>query len=110
YNPTACSLMGVNVNFVIAFTFGLGSALAGAAGVLISSTQSAAPLIGINYGLKAFVAAVVGGIGNLPGAVLGGLLLGVVENYVASTAYGGYRDAVSFGLLIFILLVRPAGL
>ncbi len=110
-NPTACSLMGVNVDFVIAFTFGLGSALAGAAGVLVSSQQNADPLMGIMYGLKAFVAAVVGGIGNLPGAVLGGLLIGVLETFVASSeTLGTYRDAAAFAVLIVILLVRPAGL
>ena len=111
FNPTACSLMGVNVNFVIAFTFGLGSALGGAAGVLTSTQQDVGPFIGVNYGLKAFVAAVVGGIGNLPGAVLGGLLIGVIETFVtASDTLSSYRDAVAFALLIVILLVRPAGL
>ncbi len=110
YNPTACSLMGVNVNFIIAFTFGLGSALAGAAGVLTSMQQSADPLMGVMYGLKAFVAAVLGGIGNLPGAVLGGLLIGVLETLAVASDMGTYRDAVAFAVLIVILLVRPAGL
>lgn len=111
FNPTACSLMGVNVNFVIGFTFGLGSALAGAAGVMTGLVQNADPLLGVNYGLKAFVAAVVGGIGNLPGAVLGGLLIGVLETFVAgSDSLGTYRDAAAFAVLIVILLVRPAGL
>lgn len=83
FNPTACALMGVNNNFVISFTFGLGSALAGAAGILTSIQQpSIDPLMGIVLGLKAFVAAVFGGIGNLGGAVLGGILLGVVETLV----------------------------
>lgn len=110
-NPTACALMGVNVNFVISFTFGLGSALAGAAGILTSIQQpSIDPLMGILPGLKAFVAAVLGGIGNLAGAVLGGILLGVVETLVVGYVSPTYRDAVAFAVLILILLLRPAGL
>ena len=111
FNPTACALMGVNNNFVISFTFGLGSALAGAAGILTSIQQpSIDPLMGIVLGLKAFVAAVFGGIGNLGGAVLGGILLGVVETLVVGYVSPTYRDAVAFAVLILILLVRPAGL
>ena len=111
YNPTACALMGVNNNFVISFTFGLGSALAGAAGILTSIQQpSIDPLMGILPGLKAFVAAVFGGIGNLGGAVLGGILLGVVETLVVGYVSPTYRDAVAFAVLILILLLRPAGL
>ncbi len=111
FNQTACSLMGVNTNFIISFTFGLGSALAGAAGILTSIQQpSIDPLMGVLPGLKAFVAAVLGGIGNLGGAVLGGLLLGVVETLVVGYFSPTYRDAVAFGVLIFILLLRPAGL
>ena len=111
FNPTACALMGVNNNLVISFTFGLGSALAGAAGILISVQQpSIDPLMGIVLGLKAFVAAVFGGIGNLGGAVLGGLLLGVVETLVVGYVSPTYRDAVAFAVLILILLLRPAGL
>jgi branched-chain amino acid transport system permease protein len=110
FNPTACSLMGVNINFVIACTFGLGSALAGAAGFLSTLEWSADPLMGVKLGLKAFVAAVLGGIGNLPGAVLGGILIGVIESLVGGSDYSTYRDAVAFAVLILILLVRPAGL
>jgi branched-chain amino acid transport system permease protein len=117
YDADAASLMGINVNTVIAFTFALGSALAGAAGVMVSAIQGTSfdPYVGINFGLKAFVAAVLGGIGNIPGAMLGGLIMGVAETAVI--AYGPsvgipstYRDAVAFFLLILILLVRPAGL
>ena len=111
FNPTACALMGVNNNLVIAFTFGLGSALAGAAGILTSIQQpSIDPLMGILPGLKAFVAAVLGGIGNLGGAVLGGILLGIVETLVVGYVSPTYRDAVAFAVLILILLLRPAGL
>src|SRR5258708_5339281 len=109
YNPTACALMGVNNNFVISFTFGLGSALAGAAGILTSIQQpSIDPLMGILPGLKAFVAAVLGGIGNLGGAVLGGIILGIVETLVVGYVSPTYRDAVAFAVLILILLLRPA--
>jgi len=115
-NPVATSLMGVNNDVVISFTFGLGSALAGAAGILISIQQpSIDPLMGLQPGIKAFVAAVLGGIGNIPGAALGGVLLGVIETLVVGYSDvlhipSGYRDAVAFFLLILILLFRPAGL
>lgn len=113
----AAALMGINTDRVIAFTFALGAALAGAAGVLVFGLQHTKfdPYVGILYGLKAFVAAVLGGIGNIPGAVLGGLIMGLAETLVV--AYGPnigidstYRDAVAFFLLILILLFRPAGL
>jgi len=115
-NPTATSLMGVNNDVVISFTFGLGSALAGAAGILISIQQpSIDPLMGLQPGIKAFVAAVLGGIGNIPGAALGGVLLGVIETLVVGYSDvlhipSGYRDAVAFFLLILILLFKPTGL
>src|SRR5450432_264000 len=110
-NATAAALMGVNLDTVISFTFGLGSALAGAAGILYAlSYPSIDPLMGILPGIKAFVAAVLGGIGNLPGAAVGGLILGVVETFVAGSAFSTYRDAIAFAILITILLFRPAGL
>ena len=110
-NPTAAALMGVNLDTVISFTFGLGSALAGAAGILWSiSNPSIDPLMGVLPGIKAFVAAVLGGIGNIPGAAVGGLLIGVVETFVAGSQYSSYRDAIAFAVLIVILLFRPAGL
>jgi len=111
FNPVAAQLMGINVDVVISFTFGLGSALAGAAGILTSIQQpSIDPLMGINAGLKAFVAAVLGGIGNLQGAVLGGLLIGVLEAIVVGYVDPTYRDPIVFGVLILILLVKPTGL
>jgi len=115
-NPIATSLMGVNNDVVISFTFGLGSALAGAAGILISIQQpSIDPLMGLQPGIKAFVAAVLGGIGNIPGAALGGVLIGVIETLVVGYSDRlhippGYRDAVAFFLLILILLFKPTGL
>lgn len=116
FNLNSAKLMGINTDFVIAFTFALGSALAAAGGVLTSQyNPKIDPLMGIMYGLKAFVAAVLGGIGNIPGAVLGGLLIGAAETLVVG--YGGYigvpstyRDAVAFAILILVLLIRPAGL
>ena len=116
FNPTACSLMGVNNDVIISFTFGLGSAMAAAGGILFGLMYpSIDPLMGIMIGLKAFVAAVLGGIGNIPGAALGGLLIGVIETMVVG--YGdrihissSYRDGVAFAILILILLVKPTGL
>jgi branched-chain amino acid transport system permease protein len=110
-NPKAAQLVGVNNNVVITFTFALGSALAGAGGILYSlNYPSIDPLMGVMPGLKAFVAAILGGIGNIPGAALGGLLLGTVETFVAGSQYSTYKDAIAFAILIIILLFRPAGL
>jgi branched-chain amino acid transport system permease protein len=110
-NPAAARLVGVNNDVVISFTFGLGSALAAAGGVLYAlNYPSIDPLMGVMPGLKAFVAAILGGIGNIPGAALGGLLLGTVETFVAGSAFSTYKDAIAFALLILILLLRPAGL
>ena len=110
-NPTAAALMGVNIDTVVSFTFGLGSALAGAAGILYAlSYPSIDPLMGLLPGIKAFVAAVLGGIGNIPGAAVGGIILGVVETFVGGSAFSSYRDAIAFALLIGILLFRPAGI
>ena len=112
FNEKAAALMGVNVNRVISFTFGLGSALAAVAGIFYAMrAPGIEPLMGVQPGVRAFIAAVLGGIGNLPGAALGGLLLGVLE-----TVAGGipgvsiYRDGIAFAILILILIFRPAGL
>lgn len=110
-NATAAALMGVNIDTVISFTFGLGSALAGAAGILWSiNNPSIDPLMGVFPGIKAFVAAVLGGIGHIPGAAVGGLILGVVETFVAGSSWSTYKEAIAFAVLIAILLFRPAGL
>ena len=110
-NATAAALMGVNIDTVISFTFGLGSALAGAAGILYAlSYPSIDPLMGVLPGIKAFVAAVLGGIGNIPGAAVGGIVLGVVETFVGGSSFSTYRDAIAFALLIAILLFRPSGI
>jgi len=111
FNPEAAALMGVNTDVVISFTFALGSALAAAAGILWAiNYPSIDPLMGILPGLKAFVAAVLGGIGNLPGAALGGLIIGVTETLVSGYISSTYRDAIAFAVLILILLVKPSGL
>ena len=107
----AAQLMGINVNSTISFTFALGSALAGAAGVLIGLYyNSVEPLMGMAPGIKAFVAAVLGGIGIIPGAALGGFIIGLLETLAITIGLSSYRDAVVYGILIVILLVRPAGI
>lgn len=112
FNEPAAALMGVNINSIISFTFGLGSALAGAGGILFAMNYaSIEPLMGVQTGLKAFVAAVFGGIGNLPGAVLGGLILGLLETFAGGiSGLSNYRDGIAFAILILILLFKPAGL
>lgn len=107
----AARLMGIDVDKTISFTFLLGSALAGVAGVLVGIYyNSINPLMGMKPGLKAFIAAVFGGIGSIPGAMIGGLFIGIAETMV--TAYGSslYKDAIVYIILILILILKPAGL
>ncbi|MDB5774702.1 MAG: livH [Herbaspirillum sp.] len=105
------NLLGIDTNRVISFTFVLGAMLAAVGGVLIALTIGKLnPYIGFIAGIKAFTAAVLGGIGSVPGAMLGGMLLGVVETFAAGYLPAQYKDIVSFGLLIVILLFRPTGL
>lgn len=107
----AAQLMGINVNSTISFTFALGSALAGAAGVLIGLYyNSINPLMGMTPGIKAFVAAVLGGIGIIPGAALGGFMIGLIETISVTLGFSSYRDVIVYAVLIIILLIRPAGL
>ncbi|MGE5552742.1 MAG: branched-chain amino acid ABC transporter permease [Betaproteobacteria bacterium] len=107
----AAYLMGIDVNGVISATFAIGSALAAAAGVLVGIFYNRIdPLMGVMPGLKAFVAAVLGGIGIIPGAMLGGFVMGIVEVLVVAFVSSSWKDAAAFVVLIFILLVRPAGL
>jgi len=111
HNHMGAALMGISVDRIITFTFMIGSALAAAAGVLVAlQSPKIEPYMGIMPGLKAFVAAVLGGIGNIPGAVLGGLVMGIAEVLVVGYVSPTLRDAIAFVLLIVILLVRPAGL
>jgi branched-chain amino acid transport system permease protein len=103
--------MGINVDWIISVTFGVGSALAGAGGVLYGiAYPQINPFMGVMPGLKAFVAAVLGGIGVIPGAMLGSLIMGVVETFTSAYISSTLRDAVAFGILILVLLVRPAGI
>ena len=107
----AASLMGINVNNTISFTFALGSALAGIAGVLVAiSYPSITPYIGVMPGLKSFVAAVLGGIGSIPGALVGGLLIGILETLSKAYISTSFSDAIVFGILILILLIKLSGL
>jgi branched-chain amino acid transport system permease protein len=107
----SATLMGINVNTIIMITFVVGSSLAGVGAVLVGlKYPKIDPLMGTLIGLKAFVAAVLGGIGNLPGAVIGGLLMGLSEEMVVGYFSSTYRDALAFGLLILVLLFRPSGI
>jgi branched-chain amino acid transport system permease protein len=107
----AARLMGINVNTTISFTFAVGSALAGIGAILYSMAYSqATPTMGIMLGTKAFVAAVLGGIGSIPGAVIGGLLVGFAEVLVSAVGLSVWKDAVVFLLLIVVLIVRPTGI
>jgi branched-chain amino acid transport system permease protein len=111
FNYETASLMGIPTDRVISTTFIIGSMLAAVAGILYGlSYPKIDPLMGIMPGLKAFVAAVLGGIGNVPGAVVGALVIGIVEAFVGGSAYSNYRDAIAFVILIVILLFRPSGL
>ena len=111
FNIDAAKLMGINTDRIIAFTFALGSALAGAGGILVSLMYPKIdPLMGIMPGLKAFVAAVLGGIGNITGAMIGGLIIGLAEVMAVGYGQSTYRDAIAFVILVLILLVRPTGI
>ncbi len=107
----AAQLMGINVNGTIALTFAIGSALAAFAGVLLCSAYpTLTPYTGAMPGIKAFVAAVFGGIGSIPGALIGGLLLGIIEIFGKAYISSQMADAIVFGVLILILLVKPTGI
>jgi len=111
FDADAARLMGINIDRVISMTFALGSALAAAAGVLVGVYyNSIDPLMGMMPGIKAFIAAVVGGIGILPGAMMGGVIMGLVEAMVSGFFSSTLRDAAAFLILILILLYKPAGL
>ncbi len=111
HDHRVAGLLGIPVDTIIAGTFMLGSALAAGAGILYAiKDKSIQPLMGVMVGLKAFVAAVIGGIGNLPGAVVGALLLGLCEEFIVGYTASSWRDAVAFGFLIVVLLFRPEGL
>ena len=107
----AAKLMGINVNSTISMTFAIGSCLAAVAGVLLCSSYPALmPTTGAMPGIKAFTAAVFGGIGSIPGAMLGGILLGIIEIFGRAYISTELSDAIVFGVLIIVLLVKPTGL
>lgn len=107
----AAELMGINVNTTISLTFAIGSGLGAIAGIIYGMSYSLInPYLGAMLGIKAFIAAVLGGIGSIPGAMVGGLIIGVAEAFTISYISSAFSDAVVFGILIFILLVKPAGL
>lgn len=114
YRFDTATLMGINTDRIISFTFIFGSALAAVAGVLNAIRYQVDPLMGIMWGLKAFIAAVLGGIGSVTGALLGGLLLGIIETLLKGvllpSQYSGYSDAAAFVILILVLLLKPSGL
>ncbi len=111
FNRDAASLMGIPVDRIITITFAIGSALAAAAGFLVGLTNpKIEPLMGIMPGVKAFVAAVLGGIGSIPGAMIGGLVMGISEYMVVGYISSTYRDAIAFVILIIVLLIKPTGL
>ncbi len=111
FDADAARLMGINIDRIISMTFALGSSLAAAAGVLVGVYyNSIDPLMGMMPGLKAFIAAVLGGIGIIPGAMLGGVIMGIVEAMVSGFFSSTFRDAAAFGILILILLYRPSGI
>jgi len=111
FDTETAQLMGIDANRVISITFGIGSALAAAGGVLVGVYyNSIDPLMGIMPGLKAFIAAVLGGIGIIPGAMAGGVILGVIESLVSGFLSSTFRDAAAFAILILVLLFKPSGL
>lgn len=111
FDKDAANLMGINVNNTISATFAIGSALAAAAGVLMGVYfNTIDPLMGIMPGLKAFVAAVLGGIGIIPGAMIGGIAMGLIESFVSGFGFSTWRDAAAFLILIIVLIVKPTGL
>jgi branched-chain amino acid transport system permease protein len=111
FDRQAAEMMGIDVNRVIASTFFIGSALAGAAGIFNCLVyQQVWPYMGFDAGLKAFTAAVVGGIGSLPGAVVGGLIIGLTESFATGYLSSTFQDAIVFVILIGMMIIRPTGL
>ena len=110
-DPVAAELMGVNINGTISFVFAIGSAMAGAAGVLIGLYyNSIEPTMGLTPGIKAFVAAVVGGVGSIPGAAVGAVIIGCLESLMQAIGFSAFKDAAVYVVLIIVLLFLPAGL
>lgn len=109
-DPVGASVSGIYPERVILYAFGIGSALAGMAGVLISLETNIEPTMGMNAILKGIIASIIGGIGSIPGAVLGGFFLGIVENLGIWKIQAGWKDTIAFAVLIIFLLIRPQGI
>jgi len=110
FDKDAASLTGVDIDKVYAITFGIGACMAGMAGSLISMLYSFSPVLGDAFTMKSFVVVVLGGLGSIPGAIVGGLILGIAENFASVLIEPGYKDAISFILLVAILVLRPRGI
>lgn len=110
FDRDAAGLVGVNVLKIYAVTFGIGAGMAGMAGSLISVLYSFSPVTGTSYTMKAFVVVILGGLGSIPGAIVGGMVLGIVENFASVVFDAGYKDAISFILFVLILVWRPRGI
>jgi branched-chain amino acid transport system permease protein len=109
-NPVGASLMGIEVNVMIRWSFVMSAFLGAVAGILITPAQFTQFNVGIPFGLKGFAAAMIGGFGSISGAIVGGLVLGVLESLGVALVTSRYKDVISFGLLIVILLIKPTGL
>ncbi len=109
-DPMAARTVGINSERIIMYAFALGSALAGAAGILISLETNLQPTMGLNAMIKGIIAAIIGGIGSIPGAMIGGFFLGIVENLGIWKISAGWKDAIAFAVLIIFLLFRPEGI
>ena len=110
FDRDAAILAGIDISTIYALTFAIGAMMAGIAGSLIAVIYSFSPVMGDGFTMKSFVVVVLGGLGSVPGAILGGIVLGVAENFSSYVLDPGYRDAISFGLLIVVLVLRPEGL
>ena len=110
FDPDAARLSGIDVPHVYALTFAIGGAIAGVTGALVATSYSFSPFAGESYTMKAFVVVVLGGLGSIPGAIIGGITLGIVENLASLFLDSGYRDAIGFALLLLVLIARPHGL
>ena len=110
FDKEAAQLVGVDTEKIYAITFGIGACMAGMAGSLVAVLYSFTPVVGGSFTMKAFVIVVLGGLGSIPGVIVGGITLGVVESLAVVILPGGYKDAVGFVVLILVLILRPHGL